>query len=106
MNSNRPVGWWKETHMTKTRQQVLILYLQNSSLDSQVMAWTRYDGHDRDRYTTGDSDEPPYETGLDAVCDGWRLLQVAQLLPPTGIPYDTSFLNHEFYFEHLEAVDG
>jgi hypothetical protein len=84
------------------RQQVLVLYLATSALDADVVGWARYDGTGRTSPTTGDSDEPPYRTGLDALLDGWRLFQAAQLIPPyPGHEYDTSYLKHEFLFERL-----
>jgi hypothetical protein len=84
------------------RQQVLVLYLSTSALDSEVVGWSCYDGTGRSAPTTGDSDEPPYATGLDALRDGWRLIQAAQLIPPyPGHEYDVSFLKHEFLFEKL-----
>jgi hypothetical protein len=85
-----------------TRQQVLVLYLGTSALDSAVVGWSWYDGTGRATPTTGDSDEPPYETGVAALRDGWRLFQAAQLIPPyPGHEYDVSFLKHEFLFEKL-----
>ncbi|MFJ7629239.1 hypothetical protein ACIQZN_22365 [Streptomyces sp. NPDC097595] len=87
---------------TTVRQQVLFLYLSTSALDSVVVGWARYDGTGASRPTTGDSDEPPYETGVAALEDGWRLIQAAQLIPPyPGGEYETSFLKHEFLFEKL-----
>ena len=87
---------------TPLRQQVLFLYLSTSALDSSVVGWSSYDGTGRTSPTTGDGDEPPYATGLDALLDGWRLFQVSQLLPPSpGHEYDVSFLKHEFAFERL-----
>ncbi|MER7176751.1 hypothetical protein [Streptomyces mesophilus] len=84
------------------RQRVLVLYLSDSALDSPVVGWSRYDGTGRTSPTTGDSDEPPYETGVAALLDGWRLIQAAQLIPPyPGGEYDVSFLKHEFVFEQL-----
>lgn len=84
------------------KQQVLVLYLASSALDSPVVGWTSYDGTGRTTPTAGDSDEPPYATGLDALRDGWRLFQASQLIPPyPGHEYDTSFLKHEFFFEKL-----
>ena len=84
------------------RQKVLFLYLSTSALDSDVIGWSAYDGTGQTAPTTGDSDEPPYKTGVDALRDGWRLLQVSQLLPPSaGHEYDVSFLKHEFMFEQL-----
>jgi hypothetical protein len=84
------------------RQQVLVLYLGSSGLDARVVGWSSYDGTGRTEPTTGDSDEPPYATGVEALRDGWRLIQAAQLLPPyPGHEYDVSFLKHEFWFEKL-----
>ena len=64
------------------RQQVLVLYLATSALDSEVVGWSLYDGTGRTSPTTGDSDEPPYASGVAALRDGWRLFQAAQLIPP------------------------
>ena len=88
-----------------TRQRVLVLYLATSALDAKVIGWSEYDGTGRTRPTTGDSDEPPYETGLEALLDGWRLIQASPLVQPyPGTEYETSFLKYEFLFEKLEAV--
>lgn len=87
------------------RQQVLVLQLSGSGLDSAVVGWSRYDGTGRSRPTMGDSDEPPYETGVAALQDGWRLLQAAQLLPPLpGHEHDVSYLPNEFWFTRLVRV--
>ncbi|WP_030238055.1 hypothetical protein [Streptomyces sp. NRRL S-350] len=84
------------------RQQVLVLYLDNSALDSRVLGWSLYDGTGRTSPTAGDGDEPPYPSGVAALCDGWRLIQASQLLPPPpGGEYDVSFLKHEFFFERF-----
>jgi hypothetical protein len=89
----------------RTRQQVLILYLATPALDSEVCAWTLYDGTGRTRPTTGDNDVPPYVTGLAALTDGWRLVQISPVLPPVpGHEYDVSTLRHEFMFERLVEV--
>ena len=85
-----------------TRQQVLVLYLDTSALDSWVKGWARYDGTGSTRPTTGDSDEPPYKTGVDALLDGWRLFQASQLLPHArGEEFDLAYLKYEFFFEQL-----
>jgi hypothetical protein len=89
-----------------TKQQVLVLYLATSALDADVVGWSVYDGTGASRPTTGDSDEPPYKTGVAALEDGWRLFQASQLIPPyPGHEHDTSFLKHEFFFEKLRR-DG
>jgi hypothetical protein len=85
------------------KQKVLVLYLSSSALDDRVVGWSTYDGTGRTHPTTGDGDEPPYATGVDALRDGWRLFQASQLIPPyPGHEYDTSFMKHEFLFEKLE----
>lgn len=87
------------------RQQVLVLYLNTSALDSSVVGWSVYDGTGESSPTTGDSDQPPYDTGVAALRDGWRLIQASQLIPPyPGHEYDVSFLKHEFLFEKLVTV--
>ena len=93
--------------MAKLRQKVLVLYLANSALDSRVKGWSIYDGPGKAHYTTGDSDTPPYSTGLAALLDGWRVIQFPQLNPPyPGMEYTTSFQMYEFIFEQLEEIDG
>jgi hypothetical protein len=86
---------------------VMVLYLSSSALDSEVKGWTFYDGTGKEHFTTGDSDMPPYTTGLDALLDGWRVLQFPQLIPPyPGLEYTTSFHMNEFIFEKLEEIHG
>jgi hypothetical protein len=87
------------------RQQLLVLYLGTSARDSEVIGWTRYDGTGRSRPTMGDSDEPPYATGLGALLDGWRLLQMSQLVAhPRGEEHDVGYLPYEYLFERLVDV--
>jgi hypothetical protein len=93
--------------MVARRQKILILYLASSALDSPVNGWSIYDGTGKEAHTTGDSDVPPYKSGLDAMKDGWRVIQFPQLIPPyPGLEYSTSFQRNEFIFEKLEDVDG
>jgi hypothetical protein len=87
------------------RQKVLVLYLANSALDAPVIAWAVYDGTGETRPMAGDNDEAPYSTGVDALKDGWRLIQAAQILPhPRGDEFDLSYLKYEFFFEQLVEV--
>jgi hypothetical protein len=91
--------------MSNQRQKVMVLYLANSALDSRVKGWSLYDGTGKDPRTTGDSDTPPYKSGLDALKDGWRVIQFPQLFPPyPNMEYTTSFQMYEFIFEKLEAI--
>ena len=91
--------------MAPRRQQLLILYLASSALDTPVVAWSIYDGTGRTKHMAADSDEPPYKTGLHAMRDGWRLIQLSQLIPPyPGEEFTTSYQRYECVFEKLEDV--
>lgn len=91
--------------MSKLRQKVLVLYLATSALDSEVRGWSIYDGTGSTTPTTGDGSEPPYATGLDALLDGWRVIQFPQLIPPyPEMEYTTSFQKNEFVFEQLHSL--
>lgn len=49
---------------------------------------------------------PPCPTGLATLEDGWRLIQLSQLLPPyPGEEFTTSYQRYECVFEKLEARD-
>jgi len=91
--------------MSKLRQKVLVLYLSNSALDSRVKGWSMYDGTGQSNPTTGDGDVPPYRTGVEALQDGWRVIQFPQLIPPyPNMEYTTSFQMYEFVFEQLTEI--
>ncbi len=89
------------------RQKVLVLYLSHSGLDAQVVSWAQWDGTGKEDHIPGDQEQPPYETGLDALKDGWRLLQMSPLQPHVpGAEFTTSYLKYEFVFEKLEEFGG
>lgn len=80
-----------------------MMWLSSPSLDSRVLGWSFFDG------TAGNGPQlaadPPYPSGVAALVDGWRLLQMSPLIPPTpGHERDTSFLKHEFVFERMIEV--
>lgn len=87
------------------RQRVLVLYLGSSALDSKVVAWALYDGTGRRTHMAGDSDEPPYPTGVAALRDGWRLIQASPLVDHgVGDEFRTGYLKYEFFFEQMVEV--
>ena len=89
------------------RQQVMVLYLSSSALDTRVVAWSFYDGTGQKRYMAGDSDEPPFHTGLDALRDGWRLIQANPLVSHvSGDEFKTDYLKYEFFFEKMVEING
>lgn len=92
--------------MSVDRQQVLQLYTTNSSFASHVVAWAFHDGTDGCGPGLPDrGDSPPYITGIDALRDGWRLLQMSQLLPPReGEQHRVSYLPFEFLLERVVEI--
>jgi len=87
------------------KQKLLVLYATSSSPDSPVGAWSIFDGTGRERHMAGDGAEPPYESVLAAMRDGWRGIQLPQLRPAApGAEHDTSFLEYEFVLEKM--VEG
>jgi hypothetical protein len=88
------------------RQQVLVLYLATSALDTAVVGWSSYDGTGATDHMAGDSETPPYATGLDALKNGWRLIQAMPLLPHAGgDEFRLGYLKYEFFFEKWVDVD-
>ncbi len=84
------------------RQQIMVLYLKSSAMDTEVAAWAFYDGTGRESHMAGDQSEPPYRTGLHAMRDGWRLIQASPLISHApGTEFQTSYLKYEFFFEKL-----
>ena len=89
------------------RQRLLILYLQNSALDSPVVGWTQYNGDTLAPPVSGDEDEPPYATGLDALRDGWRTIQISALEPQPGeLSYRPGWQSFEVIMEKLVETPG
>lgn len=87
------------------RQKLLFLYANTPSLESGIGAWAIYDGTGREHHTTGDMDQPPYKSVLEAMRDGWRVIQVPQQFPAfLGMELTTSFLKFEYVLERLEEV--
>ncbi|MEM1228894.1 MAG: hypothetical protein AAGI15_00025 [Pseudomonadota bacterium] len=87
------------------RQKLLFLYLESSALDSRVVAWSYYDGTGTAVAQAGDSDDPPYRTGLEALTAGWRLIQANPLQPHApGAEFSLSYLKYEFIFEQWLVV--
>ena len=85
--------------MAENRQQILILHANNLNLTAPVVAWALFDGTrpSDEQMKTGDADEPPYGSVVDAMRDGWRVIQLPQ--PPSEI--DPGYLDHEFVLERM-----
>jgi hypothetical protein len=90
--------------MTTERQQVLYLWAAGSALDSPTVGWAFHDGTDGAALGIPDA-TPPYGTGVDALRDGWFLLQSAQLVPVNpGQEHENSYLRYEFVFERRAMI--
>ncbi|MEZ5259468.1 MAG: hypothetical protein R2705_22080 [Ilumatobacteraceae bacterium] len=89
------------------RQEVLFLWLDTSSLASRVLRWAFHSGADPSLDLEGtETGKPPYARGVDALADGWRLIQTSQLMPPTpGAELQVSHLKHEFLFERWAEAE-
>lgn len=87
------------------RQQLLFLCLATPNPTSAVVAWSFFDGTGETTTMAGDSDQPPYDSVLTAMKDGWRVLQVpvVQAAAP-GREHETGPLPYEWILEKL--VDG
>ncbi len=93
--------------MSALRQKLLVLYLHTPDLNSSVVAWAIYDGTGTVKHTTGDSETPPYTSVLEAMKDGWRVIQFPQQFPAyPGMEYHTSYLRFEYILEKLAPVGG
>lgn len=89
------------------RQRILVLWLADSALDAPVVAWSEWDGTGSETRMAGDTTDPPYRTGLEALRAGWRLFQVSPLLPHyPGTETQTAYLKYEFWFEQIVSEEG
>jgi len=88
-----------------TRQQVLYLWLAEGALDMAVVAWAFHDGA-AGRGPALPAAEPPYAKSVDALHDGWMLLQSPPPPPiEEGREHQPSYLQHEFVFERRIELD-
>ena len=95
--------------MSELRQQILILHLSNPDLASSTIAWAAWDGAapaDRLQMQTGDEEKPPYKSVLDAMRDGWFVIQFPQLPHYFhGEEHETAHLPYEYILERRVDVD-
>ena len=92
---------------TVRRQQVLVLWLGDSNLESPVVAWSFWDGTGARKTMAGDESEPPFSSGLAALRDGWRVFQASPLLPHyPGTETQTAYLKYEFWLEKIVEVEA
>lgn len=82
------------------RQRLLFLTLATADLASPTVAWALYDGTTVTDPVVGDDDVPPYRSVLDAMRDGWRVIQCPQLPAlDRDDPYAGAHLRYEYVLE-------
>lgn len=86
--------------LKEPRQRVLYLYSKSTNMRSALAAWMEYDAT-KPQEPTLPSDDPPYESVLDAVADGWRIVQFpdAKLYSYQGV--DNDYIGFEFILEKM-----
>lgn len=88
---------------TTHRQHVMFLWLEHSSLEGRVVAWALHDGS----RVPPPQDDAPYGFGVDALADGWRLIQTSSVPQRTpGHERVTGRLEHEFLFEKIVPIES
>ena len=94
--------------MSTKRQKVLFLYSSHSDFTSAIVAWSLYDGvTGKPTEAFGATAAPPYKTVLEAMHDGWRVMQVSPLQDkPVEDPHQVSYLKYETILEKLEDIDA
>lgn len=81
------------------RQQILYLWLAESALTSEVVAWAFHDGT-AGRGSAIPGADPPYASGLEALEAGWLLMQTPAVAPlAPGQEHETGYLSYEFVLE-------
>jgi hypothetical protein len=93
-------------HKKALRQNLLVLYLANSSPDSRSVSWAWYCGTGSAPDLPGEASEPPYPSVVAAMKDGWRIISFPPIVQPwPGSEYQTALLRHEFVLEKMEEMD-
>lgn len=88
------------------RQKLLFLYLSNSAPDARTIGWSIYDGTGQSKPPVEVDAPPPYQSVLEAMLDGWRVIQVPTLHPDMpGREYHTDYLKYEFVLEQWVDID-
>ncbi len=89
--------------MAVLRQQILILHLSGSDLESSTVAWALYDGtlpKGHMQMNSGDQEEPPYRSVIEAMQDGWFVIQLPALpYYLRGEEHEVGHLPYEYVLE-------
>lgn len=94
--------------MSEMRQQILILHLSSPDLEARTVAWALYDSTKPKgelQMQTGDEDVPMYESVLDAMREGWNVIQLPSMpIFRTGFEFEQGHLTYEYVLERKVAL--
>lgn len=82
------------------KQIILYLYSKSTNLRSPLGAWAFYDSAAPDDPVLP-SQDPPYASVLDAVHDGWRIVQFPRPELYSFSDVENAYLNFEFVLEKI-----
>ena len=80
------------------KQLILYLYSKSTNLRSPLGGWALYDATATDEPVLP-SQEPPYASVLDAVNDGWRIVQFPRPELYNFTDVDNAYLTYEFILQ-------
>jgi hypothetical protein len=89
-----------ESLVAEPRQQVLYLYSKSTNMRSPLAGWVLYDPT-KPQEPQLPSDKPPYASVLDALADGWRVVQFPILKLYDYEGQDNDYLGYEFILERM-----
>lgn len=86
--------------LNSEKQIILYLYSKSTNLRSPLGAWALYDPTAPDDPVLP-SQDPPYGSVLDAVRDGWRIVQFPRPELYSFSDVENAYLNFEFILEKI-----
>ena len=86
--------------LNSEKQLILYLYSKSTNLRSPLGGWALYDPTAPDEPTLP-SQEPPYASVIDAVRDGWRIVQFPRPELYHFSDIENTYLNFEFILEKI-----
>ena len=92
-----------EEILTAPKQIVLYLYSKSTSMRSPISSWALYNPTQSNEPTLP-SQDAPYSSVIEAVNDGWRIVQfpISKLYQFSDI--DNDYLSYEFILEKWAAA--
>ena len=88
------------TSLNSQKQLLLYLYSKSTNLRSPLGGWVLYDATAPDEPVLP-SQDVPYTSVLDAVSDGWRVVQFPRPELYNFTDVDNAYLGYEFILEKL-----